>query len=180
MSDNERQSGQQKQRDYIAAIALSGAAAALVFVSTLLSVPAGTGNLNMGDGMILLVAYVIGPIAFFPAAIGAALCDLALGYTVYIPATFFIKGLLGLSAGLIMLKGDPSIPRKTLAFVIAETIMAGGYFFFEWLLYGLNTAVGQLPANLIQGAVAIIIAFVLTLALGPVRRRIRMSLFGNN
>lgn len=169
MSDTDKKTTKKISRGYIPAIALSGVAAALVFVATLISFPAGPGNLNMGDGVILLCAYILGPVVFFPAAIGSALCDLALGYTVYIPATFFIKGLLGLFAALIMRGDAVSIPRKAIAFVVAEIIMVGGYFSYEILIYGVNTAVADVPMNLIQGAVAIGVAFILTLALGSIR-----------
>ncbi len=164
-----------KSRRYISTVALSGVTAALVFAATLLSIPAGTGTLNMGDGMILLIAYVMGPIALFPASIGAALADFFLGYTIYIPATFVIKAVMGFVAGLIMYRGEPSIPRKAMAFIVAELIMVGGYFLYEWLILGLETATVQAPANLVQGSVAIAVAFVLTLAFKGIRNRVRLG-----
>lgn len=150
-------------------ITFLGLAAALIFAATLLMIPSGLGYMNFGDGMILLCAYLFGPWVFFPAAIGSALSDLALGYTVYIPATFVIKGLLGLCAGLILRKSEPSVERKAFAFAVAETIMVGGYFLFEGLMYGFAVAAAQVPANLIQAVAAIAVASVLTVALRKFR-----------
>jgi uncharacterized membrane protein len=159
---------------YIPAIALSGVATALVFAATTVSVPNGAGgNINLGDGIILLCAYIMGPWVAFPAAIGSALSDLALGYTAYMPATLVIKGLLGLAAGLILRKSEPRVLRKSIAFITAEVIMVGGYFFYEWLLSGFSVGVAGLPGNLIQAAAAIVIAFVLTAALHPFRAKAR-------
>ncbi len=179
MSDTGRQTEQQKRHGYTAAVALSGVTAALIFAATMISVPVGTGYLNMGDGMILLCAYLLGPIVVFPAAIGSALTDLALGYTVYIPATFVIKGLLGLVAALIMRGDTESLPRKAIAFLTAEIIMVGGYFLYEWPLYGLAGAAGQVIPNLVQGAAAINVAFVLTMLLKGIRRRVSDLISGN-
>ena len=179
MSETGRQTEQQKRHGYIAAVALSGVTAALIFAATMISIPVGTGYLNMGDGMILLCAYLLGPIVFFPAAVGSALTDLALGYTICIPATFVIKGLLGLVAGIILRKDPVSAPRKVIAFLTAEIIMVGGYFLYEWLLYGLAGAAGQVIPNLVQGAAAIVVAFALTALLGGLRKRVSVLLSVN-
>jgi uncharacterized membrane protein len=179
MSNNERQTEQQKRHSYIAAVALSGVTAALVFAATIISVPVGTGSLNMGDGMILLCAYIMGPIVLFPAAIGSALADLALGYNIWIPATFVIKGLLGLVAALILRKDPVSVARKTIAFLTAELIMVGGYFLYEWPINGLAVAAVQVVPNLVQGAVAIAVAFVLTMLLKGLRSRVSILIKGN-
>lgn len=179
MSETGRQTEQQKRHNYIAAVALSGVTAALVFAATMISIPVGTGYLNMGDGMILLCAYLLGPIVFLPAAVGSALTDLALGYTIYIPATFVIKGLLGLVAGIILRKDPVSVPRKIIAFLTAELIMVGGYFLYEWPMYGLAGAAGQVIPNLVQGAAAINVAFALTALLGGLRKRVSVLLSVN-
>jgi uncharacterized membrane protein len=151
-------------------LTLGGALAALILVATLfLGVPISTGYIHMGDGVILLASYLLGPFAFFPAAIGSALADLLKGYTVYIPATFVIKGLMGLVAGFIMKKENISFVRKLIAFFVAEIIMITGYFTFETLLYGLNAAYLSVLWNLVQGAVGIFIAMILCILLEKLR-----------
>ncbi|MBN1775814.1 MAG: ECF transporter S component [Clostridiales bacterium] len=180
MSEQMNSNDRRKRHRYISVIALSGVTAALVFAATMISVPVGTGYLNMGDGMILLCAYLIGPIVALPAAIGSALTDLALGYTIYIPATFLIKGLLGGVAGWVLRKTPVSVFRKAVAFVAAELIMVGGYFLYEWPLYGLEGAAAQVIPNVIQGAAAIAVAFVLTLLLKGLRDRVQALISGDH
>ncbi len=176
MSDTGKNPEPKKLRGSIAAVALLGVTAALIFAATMISIPVGTGYINTGDGMILLCAYILGPIVFLAAAIGSALSDLALGYIIYIPATFVIKGLLGLVAALILRGDTVSLPRKAIAFVTAELIMVGGYFLYEWPLEGLVTAEAQVIPNLIQGAAAIAIAFALTTLLGGLKKRVQAML----
>lgn len=155
-------------------LTLAGALSALILVATLfLGVPTAIGYIHMGDGVILLASYLLGPFAFFPAAIGSALADLLKGYTVYIPATFVIKGLMGLVAGIIMKKENVSMVRKLLAFAAAEEIMIAGYFAFETLMYGAKAASVSVLWNLVQGAAGMAIAMILCLLLEKFRRNNR-------
>ena len=148
--------------------ALCGIFAALVFIGTQIRIPTAIGYINLGDGVILIASYFIGPAAFFPGAIGSALSDLIAGYPMYIAPSFLIKGLMGLVAALIM---NGSHGKKALGFVIrlaaclgAELIMVAGYFGFESLpfMYGVEAALGSVVPNLIQAAAAIIGAIPLT------------------
>lgn len=163
MSDNPRKNN---TRSKLRIIAECGILAALVFIGTELRIPTALGFINLGDGVILIASYFIGPAAFFPAAIGSALGDLIAGYPVYIAPTFIIKGLMGLVAALIMSrstgKNGLSILVRASAGLIAEMIMVGGYFAFESVMYGVEAALGSVAFNLIQGAVAIVLAIPLT------------------
>ena len=95
-----------KSKINVRLIALSGIFAALVLIGTELKIPTTIGYINLGDGVILVASYFLGPVAFFPAAIGSALGDLIAGYPIYIAPTFVIKGLMGVVAGLIMSKAQ--------------------------------------------------------------------------
>ena len=147
-------------------IAFAGIGAALVFVATYsvrIPLPATEGYLNLGDAVILLLSYILGPLAFFPAAVGSALGDLVAGYAQYIIPTFIIKGSMALFAGLVLKKvsgSNISLIRRILAFTGAELIMVGGYFLFESLpfMYGPAAAALSVPFNLIQGAAGILVA----------------------
>lgn len=168
-------------------IALAGVFAALIFVATAFTkIPTGVGYANLGDGVILTCAYLLGPMAFFPAAIGSALADLTAGYIPYIPATFVIKGAMGLLAGWIMrkdnvtfpakwiMRNEPvAFPAKLIALVLAEIIMVAGYFGFESLpfMFGPVVASAQLITNALQGVVGIAVALILTGLLKPLRTR---------
>ena len=160
-------SEQQIKRNSLRKIAYAGVLAAFVFVGTELHVPTAIGHVNLGDLVILISSYILGPFAFLPAAIGSATADLIGGYAQYVLPTFIIKGLMGLVAGLVFRRdaeGKVSLPRKLIGAVIAELIMVAGYFAFESLpfMYGVSAALGSVVPNLIQAAAAIIGAIPLT------------------
>ena len=166
MSENDRKNN---SKSNLRIIAICGIFAALVFIGTELKIPTAIGYMNLGDGVILVASYFIGPAAFFPAAIGSALGDLIAGYPVYIAPTFVIKGLMGLVAALIM---SQSHGKKAIGFllrlfagIVAELIMVGGYFAFETFMYGQEAALGSVAFNLIQAGAAIVIAIPLTYAI---------------
>ena len=165
MSDNARTNSKSNLR----LIALCGIFAALVFIGTELKIPTAIGYMSLGDGVILIASYFLGPAAFFPAAIGSALGDLIAGYPVYIAPTFVIKGLMGLTAAIIMAKSHgkkaAGFILRLLAGIAAELIMVGGYFVFEMLMYGQEAAAGSVVFNLIQAGVAIVIAIPMTYAI---------------
>ncbi|MBR6488814.1 MAG: ECF transporter S component [Clostridiales bacterium] len=158
MSDN-KENGK-KRKDSLRLIAASGIMAAFVFLGTQLRIPTSIGYMNLGDAVILISSYILGPVAFFPAAIGSALSDLIAGYPVYIAPTFVIKGLMGLIAGLIMKhpQHDPKLFMRIAAGITAELIMVSGYFVFEYFVYGSAPATASVPFNLIQAGAALIIA----------------------
>ena len=68
-------------------------------------VPSPTGGyVNAGDAVVLLCAFVLGPVPGAVAAgIGSALADVFGGYFLYAPATLVIQGLTALVAGLLIL-----------------------------------------------------------------------------
>ena len=163
------ESSKTKARSKLRLTALCGIFAALVFIGTQIRIPTAIGYINLGDGVILIASYFIGPAAFFPGAIGSALSDLIAGYPMYIAPSFLIKGRMGLVAALRM---NGSHGKKALAFVIrlaaclgAELIMVGGYFVFEALYYDFAAAAGAVVFNLIQAGAAIVIAIPLTYAI---------------
>jgi len=163
----------------ILGVTFAGVFAALILIATQFKIPTGIGYANLGDGFILVAAFLLGPAAFFPAAIGSALADLLAGYPVYIPATFVIKGLMGLTAGLLMRQEEVKLSRKIIAFTIAEMIMVVGYFCFEALpfMYGPIAAAGSVIPNLGQAAVGIIIGMLLTGIFTKQRISIRSKLY---
>ena len=144
---------------------------ALTFLATLLSFPAATlGNLNLGDGVLLTGVSLLGIPGILAGAIGATLCDLVSGYAIYAPATLVIKLLMGfVSYGVLSLFRSKARQRKLsllVAGVSAEAVMVGGYYLFESLfLLGFVPALANIPFNLLQGGVAVILFFLLSLIL---------------
>ncbi|NLM83657.1 MAG: ECF transporter S component [Clostridiales bacterium] len=145
--------------------------AALVFVVTFLTripVPGlSSAYINLGDTVIFISAYLLGgPVAAAVAAIGSALADLAAGAAVYIPATFVIKGLMGLGAGSIMRVRN--LAFYALAAIVGGAIMTGGYFVFEAIFFDLAYALTALPLNLVQWGGSVVIALALQPAISRV------------
>lgn len=151
----------EKNRNNLKKIAYAGVLAALVFVGTELHIPTAIGHINLGDLVILVSSYILGPFAFVPAAIGSTLADLLAGYPQYAVATFIIKGVMGFVAGALLKRnkeGKTSLGRKLSASFVAEIIMIAGYFAFESLpfMYGVTAALGSVIPNGIQASAAIV------------------------
>lgn len=147
-------------------LVFSAAFAALIFIATaVFPVPLGNGYANFGDTLIALCSFFVGPIwGFFAAGLGSALADLFLGYGIYAPATFVIKGLMAVVFFLIFrpfAKSRAFVPMTLIASIAAEAIMVCGYFAFECILYSTAGALPNIPGNLVQAAVGVTTSTVL-------------------
>lgn len=139
--------------------------AALVCAATMvITIPSPLGGfLNLGDGFVLLSGWLLGPLYGFAAGgIGSALADLFLGYPVYIPGTFVIKGLSALLASVLCAAFCRMMKNKTLppllASLVAEAEMVAGYFAYAAIVRGKGlAAAASIPGNLAQGAAGIIV-----------------------
>lgn len=145
--------------------------AAMTCAATLVLVvpsPAG-GYMNPGDAVVLLGAFLLGPVGGAAAGgIGAALADLLAGYALYVPATLVIKALMGLAAGLLWRLARRRLPRLGLVLcgIAAEGIMAAGYWLYDGLLLrSLTGAAAGIPSDLIQAAFGVAAGTLLTAAL---------------
>ena len=142
--------------------------AALVLVATMFfHVPlAGNGYANLGDCFVIVGALILGYYyGALAAAIGSALADLFLGFAIYSPATFIIKGLMAVVACLVFRafnkKGDKlKYIGLILSAVCAEIVMVVGYFVFELFLYGTTVATVDILGNATQAVVGLISAIV--------------------
>lgn len=143
--------------------------AAFVTVSTIiLVIPLpGSGFANLGDCMVIMAGCLLGPIwGAAAAAIGASLADMSLGYMVYMPATFVIKGIMAALAFYVLKITEKMLPANkflsiSLSALAAESVMVMGYFIFECFLLGRNVAIADIPGNAIQGAVGIVTSVIL-------------------
>lgn len=156
----------QKQKHGALRPAIAALFCTLVFALTWIYVPAGLGNVNLGDAAVLLTAWVLGGVwGMLAAGVGAALVDLLAGYTVYAPGTLVIKALMVLVAlGVYRLcRRMPARLGYVLSGVAAEAVMIGGYFLYESfaLSCGVGTAALSIPMNALQGAVGIVVAQIL-------------------
>lgn len=166
-------------------LALTGLFAALGCVGTMvLQIPSPTGGyMNLGDAVVILGAWLLGPVyGAVAGGVGPALADLLSGYGVYVPATLVIKALMALTAAwLYRALGKRGLLLSALA---AEVPMVLGYWLFDGALAALSgggalglclvgSAVG-IPSNLVQAAFGAAASTLLALALrrsGYVRKR---------
>ena len=113
------------------------------------------GYIHAGDALVLLGAYVLGPLwGALAAALGSSLADLMAGYVQYFPGTFVTKAVMSLIAGALLLKfGEKrQVLTTVLAGLAAECVMILGYFAYEGLLLGYGWgAAGSIPTNIVQG-----------------------------
>ncbi len=147
--------------------------AAICFVVTrFLSVPAfyTKGYVNLGDIVVLLCAFVMGGwYGAFAAAVGASLADASMGYWVYFPATFIIKGVMVILASIFFKKSigkskSISLFMIVTACVLAEILMVLGYFVFESIIYkSFAVAFASLAGSVIQAITCIIPSLMLIL-----------------
>lgn len=149
---------------------------ALVAAGTaVISIPLPTGYVHLGDGLVLLAGFLLGPIWGAAAAgLGSALADLFLGYALYAPGTFVVKALTAavcalLCGALSRIVKNPIIPLVGGA-VAGALVMVGGYLIYESVILGVGAAaVASVPGNLTQGAVGAVV-FCLLAALFRKRR----------
>ena len=156
-------------------IVLTALFAALACVATMairIPTPATGGYIHPGDAVVILCGLILGPrYGFLAAGLGSCAADLFGGYFLYVPATFIIKGLIA----YLTAKAAQHLPDTTKGHfmgviaggVLDIILVAGGYFVFEYFIYGLGAA-ASIPANAIQGVSGLIIALVLTPVLSAI------------
>ncbi len=137
--------------------------AALACAATFISIPYGIGYLNLGDCIVLLCGWLLGPVyGALAGGIGPMLADIFMGYYVYVPATFAIKALMAVVAHFaVKIPTSKRLAASVFGGVCAETVMVLGYFLYETVLYGVGSAVPGLLLNSIQGLAGIVCAVFL-------------------
>ena len=136
-------------------IVMSAMLAALVCVATMIIKIQLTPNgyINLGDGVIILSGWMLGPLyGFLAAGIGAALADLFSGFVLYAPVTFIVKGLMAVASYYVIKK----LKSVIFAAILAEIVMILGYYIFEGFVYGFGTALLSMPGNAIQSIAGIV------------------------
>lgn len=160
------------QRINLKKMVLTALFTALTCVATALikiEMPATQGYLNIGDCFVLLGAWVLGPIyGAFAGGVGSALADALGGYMHYVPGTFIIKALMAVIAALLLrvLSKKNTYLGQLIGGIAAELWMVLGYFIYACLILGKGTAAAlSIPGNLLQGAVGLVAAIALVVAL---------------
>lgn len=154
-------------------IVLTSLFAALICVATMLvqiPIPATGGFANLGDGVILMCAFLMNPFcAVLAAGLGPMLADLLAGYMSYAIGTLIIKAGVACIAAMIFNRfGRNAAHSKAFAAMIvsaiaAEIFMVLGYFFYEAVCLGIGSgAAAAIIGNVGQGVVGVIIACIVT------------------
>lgn len=166
-------------------LVLTAALAAMACAATMVvRIPTPTGGyVNLGDAVVLLGAYLLGPgWGAAAAGVGSALADLLGGYPLYIPATLVIKAAMAASAGGLYHALQGKRGGSVLCGVLAESLMVLGYWLFDALLssagdpsfwVALSGAAAGIPGNLMQAVFGVAASTALTAALrkSPAIRR---------
>lgn len=166
-------------RAHVRQLVMTGVFAALGCGATMvLQVPSPTGGyMNLGDTVVILGAWLLGPVyGALAGGLGPALADLLSGYAMYVPATLVIKAVMALTAALLyrgLGKKSWSLLPCALA---AEVPMVAGYWLFDGLLaclsgggaFGLCLAgsAAGIPSNLVQAGFGAAASVLLAAALG--------------
>lgn len=143
--------------------------AALACLATMVfRLPSPTGGyLNLGDAVVLLGAYLMGPLyGAVAAGIGSMLADGLSGYVAYMPGTLVIKAAMALIAALLYWKLKRSRIGVFLCGIVGESLMVFGYWLYDALL--LKSFAGStagIPSNLMQAVFGVAASTLLLAAL---------------
>ena len=169
-----------KEKISLKKMVLTALFAALTCVATMLieiPMPATQGYVNIGDCFVLLGAWVLGPIyGAFAGGVGSALADLLAGYPHYI-----VGALMAVIAALAYqtLGKKNGYLGRLVGGIAAELWMVLGYFLYAMLILGKGIAAAtSIPGNLLQGAVGIVAALALIVALRESRTLDKVSANG--
>ena len=163
-------------------LVLTALLASLTCIATMIiTIPSPLkGYINLGDCVVLSAGWLLSPwYGFFAAGLGSGLADVVSGYILYAPATFVIKGLMALTAGLLfkLLCGlkksskSDNLVARVVSGTAAEIIMIAGYYALESVLYGARASLANIPANAVQGVVGVILGCVLIRVLKKIKLR---------
>jgi uncharacterized membrane protein len=164
-------------------IAITGILTAMTVVATLFTkipTPLIHGYFNLGDTVVLIAGVLFGRFTgAFAGAIGSFAADLIAGAYIFAPITLIVKGLEGFIAGAANLAGrrigrdhNPAAKKRgnhiiIISLLAGAIVMVGGYFIAEAAIlslfdsaFGLGAAFIELPFNLVQGGVSVVLARV--------------------
>lgn len=167
--------------------------------------PATQGYINLGDGLLFTLALVFGwRIGGLAGGVGSALADALGGYFIWAPWTLVIKGIEGILVGTIAFRGTgggqdtegglvagdvrnvgaaPAAPNdrhpgRIAAFVavlVGGAWMVTGYYLAGSVLFGGIAALTEIPGNLVQAGVAVVVALPMSVLL---RNALKRSNYG--
>lgn len=160
-----------------------GVLTAICIVTTMLLMPLPTGGMfHLGSAALFTIGAVYGGLyAGLAGAIGSGIFDIVTGHTSYTIFSIIIKGLAGVTMGILTVgfspitKQTPGTPlsRIFLAAIAASIVNAVGYF-IAWgvVLNSWTVALTRLPATFITSGIGIGV----TLLLAPQLQRLAKNI----
>jgi uncharacterized membrane protein len=128
------------------------------------------GNIYWVDGMVLLAAYLMDPVAAFIAGgIGSLLYDVFASPSMMLPS-LLIHGLQGAVVSILL---HCVVPNKfkdwewvkaLISSLVGAVIVVGGYFIYRVITRGTPAAIAAIPRNVIQEAIGITVAMIICYA----------------
>lgn len=165
---------QKMKNEKLYKIIVSAMMAALTCVATMIiQIPSPMqGYVNMGDVIVLMCGWILGPVyGVLAAGIGSMLADMLSSYMHYAPGTLITKAAVALIAYLLftlLRRGKKSEGTKGLVIplivsgVVAEIAMVVLYFAYASLILGKGwAAASSIPGNLLQGLVGVSVGTIL-------------------
>jgi len=138
---------------------------ALVVVATFVlsfPIPGGAGYVNLGDSVIIIFAFLFGPIVGgMTGGIGSLLADFLAGFPLYSPFSLVIKGIQGVVVGILSNRAKKLYLRQLVVYAIGGLIMIVGYFFADIVLFDIVLASTGLLFNLLQAFLNILVVSLL-------------------
>jgi len=159
----------------IASVAVMAAVTTVLTILVRIPLPA-RGYFNLSDVAIVFTAIALGPFsAAISGGLGTALADAIGGsFAVWAPISLVVHGLQGLLVGLIARTRPGNAGLQILGGAVGIVIMAGGYLAAGVPIEGAGPALTEVPGNLVQGGVGVVLGLLVAAAVSraypPVRQ----------
>lgn len=120
------------------------------------------GYVNLGDCIVLLSGWILGPVyGSVASGIGVMAADIFAGFIAYAPASLIIKAAMAFSCCVVFRKLNTMTGRRVLSLIVSglvgEVIMILGYFAYASIILGNGlAAAAAIPADMIQGGVGLV------------------------
>ncbi len=157
---------------YISLLAILTALTTVATIVLIVPFPTTAGYFNLGDVLVMVSGFLLGPIGgFIAGGGGSAIADLIVAPQ-YAPITFIAKGMEGMLVGLLSAKTAKEVRLSIwdiLGVLLASIAMMLGYLLGE--VYLLEYSFGAALAELITvNSIQVTVGSIVTLMIGPAIR----------
>ena len=154
-------------------VAVTTALVAVFTIAIRIPTPLG-GYVSLCDVAVTFVSYTFGPITgLIAGGLGTAIADLVGGFGQWAPVSFVVHGLEALIIALIVRINPDNLFYRIVSALVAVVIVAGGYFLLTGaFLVGFGAALPEVPANIVQSAVGVLLGLPLSLSVNKAYRKI--------